>query len=175
MEQGFTDHLNAIRNEQTSFRQWATEQFSRVVRTQRRYGGTIPSALVRQDRTEQARRNQHETAAAIQQAQANNVNQAQQAQALLPIQQNGANLDAALIAVTPRPAFIPTRSISLAARLMENVRSLSDLWEEYRMGHGDYKPAKDFTRDEINGQGAAFKNKYSRRMKVWRVQSYLVN
>jgi hypothetical protein len=58
---------------------------------------------------------------------------------------------------------------------MDNVRSLSDMWEEYCHGHGDNKPAKDFTGDEINGQGVAFKNKYSRRMKIWRVQQYLIN
>jgi hypothetical protein len=176
MQQGFDNHLQAIRNEQTNFRQWATEQFSRVVRAQRRYGGTIPSALVRQDRGEQARRNRHETAAAIQAQQ--EANQAQRT-ALPPIQRNGADLDAALVpmVVTPRAqlAFIPMRSISPSARLMENIRSLSDMWEEYRMGHSDYKAAKDFTGDEINGQGVAFKNKYSRRMKIWRVQRYLVD
>ena len=41
-------------------------------------------------------------------------------------------------------------------------------------GIGDNKPAKDWTTDERNGQGRPLRNKYSRRNKVWRLQSYLV-
>jgi hypothetical protein len=57
MEQGFNDHLESIRSEQANFRQWTLEQFSKVIRAQQNYRGTVASALVRQDRTEQARRN----------------------------------------------------------------------------------------------------------------------
>jgi hypothetical protein len=42
-------------------------------------------------------------------------------------------------------------------------------------GIGSTKAAKDLTRDDRNGQGKAFKTKYSRRMRVWRLQAYLVN
>ena len=42
-------------------------------------------------------------------------------------------------------------------------------------GIGDNKPAKDFTTNEVNGQGASFKNKYSRCSKIWRIQRYLIN
>ncbi len=42
-------------------------------------------------------------------------------------------------------------------------------------GIGDNKPAKDFTKDDRNGRGKAFKTMYSRRMRIWRLQSYLVN
>ncbi len=42
-------------------------------------------------------------------------------------------------------------------------------------GVGENKAAKDFSRDEINGQGHPFKNKYWRRMKIWRLQGYLMN
>ena len=40
---------------------------------------------------------------------------------------------------------------------------------------GNNKPAKDFSKDDKNGQGRPFKTMYSRRMKIWRrLQSYLV-
>jgi hypothetical protein len=42
-------------------------------------------------------------------------------------------------------------------------------------GIGENKPAREFTRDDRNGQGRAFKTKYSRRMRIWRLQAYLVN
>ena len=42
-------------------------------------------------------------------------------------------------------------------------------------GVGDNKAAKDFTNDEKKGQGQAFKNKHSRRLKIWRLQQYLIN
>lgn len=176
MEQGFNDHLEAIRSEQTNFRQWSSEMFAKVIRAQRNYGGTIPSGMVRMHRGEQARRNRHATAAAIEGVQA-------QQEAQLPQNQpNGPLLDAAMVpgadpmvATTPRSSFRPTRSMSPHAKLMDNIRSLSDMWEEFCHGHGDNKPAREFTGDEINGQGIAFKNKYSRRMKIWRVQCYLIN
>jgi hypothetical protein len=95
---------------------------------------------------------------------------------------NGVVLDAGLLvaagrapAPTARPAFRATRSIRANAKLMENINTLSDMWEEYRHGHGNYIAASEFTRDKINGQGTAFKKKYSRRLKIWRLQSYLVN
>ena len=53
-------------------------------------------------------------------------------------------------------------------RLTDNIRSLHHLWEEYLFDIGDYKPAKDFTNDEVNGQGKAFANKYSTRFGVYR-------
>jgi hypothetical protein len=37
------------------------------------------------------------------------------------------------------------------------------MWEEWNFGIGENKPTKDFTVDEKNGQGVAFKNKYSKK------------
>ena len=51
----------------------------------------------------------------------------------------------------PRPSNEPTRvDVSPNANLADNVRSLTELWEEYMFGLGDNKPAKDFTSDERN-------------------------
>jgi hypothetical protein len=51
------------------------------------------------------------------------------------------------------------------ARLEPNIRTLADLWEEYEFGIGTNKAAKNFTKDEVNGQGDSFKVMYGRHAK----------
>jgi hypothetical protein len=90
--------------------------------------------MARGDRGIQARVNRHATAAAVQDQR----NQAG-AQVVPPLQivPNGAVLDAGLLAAAgrapapnARPAFRATRSIRANAKLMENINTLSDMWEE---------------------------------------------
>ena len=60
------------------------------------------------------------------------------------------------------------------AKLAKGLRNLAEFWEEYVFGIGNNKPAKDFTKDDRNGQTRPFKTQYSRRNKIWRLQAYLV-
>ena len=46
------------------------------------------------------------------------------------------------------------------------------MWEEYAFGVGEYIAAKDFTTDDLNGQGKAFAVMYGRRNWIWRIQAY---
>jgi Transcriptional activator of glycolytic enzymes len=170
MEQAFSTQLQGIRHEQGQFRQWAQQEFKKLSQVQRHYAATIPSGFARGNRVEVARRNQHDVAADIQQQQQPQQGaQQQQGQQVVP---NGAVLDAALLQQQQTTAR-RTRLIDPNAILADNLRSLSDYWEEYQHGIGGNKPAKDFRGDEIN-RNAAFKNKYSRRNKIWKVQEYLI-
>ena len=161
LERSMTGELQAIRGEQASVRRWLGDQMDRVVTNQRRFGGTIGQAFARQSATRQAQNRQHEAA----------VNQQRQEGETMaipagpPVPQHRAR-------ASNRPVRL---GINPRAKLAKNLRSLHEFWEEYMFGIGDNKPAKAFTTDEVNGQGASFKNKYSRRMKIWRVQSYLIN
>jgi hypothetical protein len=64
--------------------------------------------------------------------------------------------------------------ISPNAQLEPNIRTLADLWEEYKFGIGTNKAAKNFTKDEVNGQGDSFKVKYGHRARIWKYQRFLL-
>ena len=117
---------------------------------------------------EVGRRNRHDAAAAIQQ---------QQQQALQnPPQQQGQQQQQVMDAAfqqQQRTTARRARVIDPNANLADNLNSLHDFWEEYDRGIGGNKPAKLFRNDEVN-RNDAFKNKYSRRNKVWKVQEYLI-
>ena len=159
MERSTTGELQAIRNEQASSRRWIGEQVDRMVRNQRRFGGTIGQALNRQSASRQALNPSH-AAATIQQRESSLVTPER-----TMVEQGGTR-------ATNRAVRL---GINPQAKLVSNLRSLHEFWEEFMFGIGDNKAAKDFTTDEVNGQGASFKNKYSRRMKIWRIQKYLIN
>ena len=75
------------------------------------------------------------------------------------------------------PQQMPVRyNPSPNAKLAKGLRNLTEFWEEYVFGIGDNKPAKDFDKDDRNGQTKPFKTQYtSGRNKIWRLQAYLVN
>ena len=150
LERTTNEQFALVRQEQQAFRQWSCHQFQRINNNQRRFGGSIESAMARRNPTQQHFQLSHATSVAAQQ-----VRQGQQ-----PI----------------TPTLMPTRRAGMDrnARLEPNLRSLADLWQEYQFGIGNNKPARSFTKDEKN-QSAAFKNKYSRRLKIWRIQVYLLN
>ena len=148
MERNQEAQLQAIRNEQNAQRQWMEQHFQRVLVNQRKYGGTIESGLARMNPRRREFVQQEATAVAMQRRRA---------------QEN------------PAPNLMPTRAIAPEAKLEPNIRCLLDYWREYSVGIGSNKPAKDFTTDEKNGQGVPFKMKYSRRLKIWRYQVYLLN
>ena len=119
-----------------------------MINNQRRFGGTIEGALARQNPQRQRLAQEHALAQAAQQQQRRQ-----------------------------QPTQLPNRAADIDphAKLATNLRSLLDFWREYQFGIGDNKPARSFTNAEKNQQGAAFKQKYWRRMKIWRIQSYLIN
>ena len=159
MERSVVGELQAIRAEQSGYRRWVSDQFDRMVRNQRRFGGTIGQALSRQDPARQARNRLHEAAVTGQRRAALVTPQREQVRA----NENRATTRAVRLGIHP------------TAKLATNLRSLHEFWEEFMFGVGENKPAKNFTTDEVNGQGNSFKNKYSRRMKIWRIQKYLIN
>ena len=61
--------------------------------------------------------------------------------------------------------------IDSTATLMNNPRSLHQLWQEYNSGIGNNKPAREFTRAERG----RFKFKYSQQKHVWDLVSKLTN
>jgi hypothetical protein len=46
--------------------------------------------------------------------------------------------------ILPLPP-VPPGAISPNARLQPNIRTLAELWQEYELGIGSNKPAKNFT------------------------------
>ena len=49
------------------------------------------------------------------------------------------------------------------------------MWEEYKFGIGNNKAAKNFMKDEVNGQSPEFKVMYGRKGKIWKYQRFLLN
>lgn len=174
MERQFKEDLQGVRTEQASFKPWARDEFKKVLRNQQKYGGTITQAFTRQNPGRQARiRNDNATAAAQERQQTLQQPQRQQ-QGNQNAQQQQRQQQQLTQAPPPRATNQRVRlGISPHAKLQNNLRSLHELWEEYVFGIGDNKPAKEWTNDERNGQGKPTANKYCRRMKVWRIQSYL--
>lgn len=161
-ERELRQEMQGIRTEQASFKPWAKQEFKRVLINQQKYGGYISNAFARQDPNRQ-RAIRTDNAAAERQ------------RAALPPQQE---------LRTPRtrtqdllsPTTVRVRQgISANARLEKNIRNLHELWTEFLFGIGDNKAAKDWTTDEKNGQGKPVANKFSKRLKIWRLQSYLTS
>ena len=178
MERSLAGELQSVRVEQAASRKWMGEQIDKVITNQRRFGGTIGQALNRQSQQRQARNRSHAAAVATQRA----------AGAFGPTQEIVRRVNRLVTPErdvvhqgqeatrTARATNAPVRlGINPHAKLAGNPRSLHEYWEEFMFGIGDNKAAKDFTTDKVNGQGASFKNKYSRRLKIWRLQSYLIN
>ncbi|CAB9500102.1 unknown protein [Seminavis robusta] len=175
LEQTVEQQFTALRAEQTSLRAWQQQQFDRVVLNQRRFGGSIESALGRQDPTRRRQRSEHAEAEARQRQPPR-----QRARLQEEGKEEGKEEEAAPPPPPPRPPRAePTRAatrgdVSQYAKLCPNVKSLTEMWQEYQFGIGTNKAAKDFTNNEVNGQGKPFKQKYSRRNKIWRIQQYMV-
>lgn len=146
MNRNLEEHLQNVRAEQLAFRTWTEQQFNKVVTNQRRFGGTIEGAMARQNPRRQQLNQEHT-----------------------------AIVEAQRVRVQHSPQPNRQADIDPNAKLEKNLKSLFDYWQEYRYGMGNNKPAKDFTSAEINRQGPAFKKMYWWRMKLWRVQTYLVN
>ena len=53
------------------------------------------------------------------------------------------------------------------ATLAKQPRTLAELWEEYQVGIGGRKPAKDWTSTERGNRTGGLKQKYYRRKMVW--------
>ena len=155
MKRDLQQQLEGIRTEQGTFKPWARENFKLVIKNQQKYGGYINNAFAHQDP-----RRQRFIA---------NENQAIARQRTEP--------PARELHTTPRvtPTTVRVRQgINPHAKLEKNLRNLTELWTEYMFGVGDNKAAKDWTTDEKNGQGKPTANKYCRRMKIWRIQAYLL-
>lgn len=163
MEQNIQQQLTNIQAQQEQLRVWMQAQFNKVNNNQRRFGGTIGQALARQDPDEQARRRQDAAEEAQQRYRAANPYATTQ-------QVAAAGARAANAAFNARG-----RAGDPMARLMERPKSLFELHEEYIHGHGQNKPAKSFTTEERNSRVDGIKQKYYRRMKVWKLQTYLIN
>lgn len=155
-----------IEAEVSAIKPFVDIKFQQLVTNQRRFGGTISQAFARQSPQYQQRNRYHQAAVYQQQQQRGVVTpQAPRQPPTLP----------------PRPPPPPPRvsnqrvrlGISPYAKLEKNLKNLHEFWEEYMFGIGENKAAKDFTKDERNGQGKPAANKYSRRLKIWRLQAYL--
>jgi hypothetical protein len=147
--------LDVMQADAVSQRAWMQQMFNRVITNQRRYGGTVHSAMARSNRQEEQRRDIQQQRAAADTA-----------------ADNAAEQLAATVARAPRPA---RRAIEREARLVKQPRCLYELWQEYQFGIGNNKPAKNFTSAERNNRDNGLKQKYYYRAKVWKVQSYMVN
>ena len=77
------------------------------------------------------------------------------------------------IALSPgKPIGRPeSRYVTPSITLSQNPRTLYDLWDEYTLGLGGRKPAKDYTPNERG----KVKYKYTRRKIVWDTISTLTN
>ena len=167
--------FSAIRTTQTQDREWTRQQFEGVKRNQRSWGGTIGSALGRQDANRRARQREHNAAAAAGNANANRANAA-----------NTANPPRTNNPPPPPPPPPPAnrgnalnrmyanRTIRINANLSKNLRSLYMFHEEYVHGIGENLPAMDFTNDERN-RNKGFAMKYGRRKLIWKTIEYLMN
>ena len=72
-------------------------------------------------------------------------------------------------AAPARPIIATTAIVTSTANLTSCPRTLHDLWDEYIVGIGGAKPAKDYTAQERG----KFKYKYYRRKIVWDLLSRL--
>lgn len=61
------------------------------------------------------------------------------------------------------------------ATLVDKPKDLYVLWQEYTVGVGGRKPAKDFSNAEKNNRALGIKQKYYRRLHVWQVQARLID
>lgn len=157
--------FDMIQAEQQATRAWMQQMFDRVITNQRRYGGTVYSALARGDRQDQQRRDL----------------QQQRAAADAAVDANAAAVERAPRAAGPGAAGPPARArparraTDREAKLVARPRCLYELWQEYQFGIGNNKPAKNFTSAERNNRDDGLKQKYYYRSKIWKVQSYMLN
>ena len=157
LERTNQQQFERMSKERQEDRTWMQGQFDRVVNNQRRFGETIPQALARQHPEIQQRRRQHANAARTTTATATGTG----------TNRNNNN--------TTGITQYFNQGVSPHARLMDRPRCLHDLWEEYSVGYGDNKPAKEFNTVERNNRLLNVKQKYYRRNKVWKLQLYLIN
>ena len=167
--------VQGIRTEQNDSRGWLQQQFDKITRNQRQFGGTIGQALSRQDPQRQAQNRAHAGRVAEQRREEVHQQAPRQPQQAPRQQQQAPRQQQVQRLIAPTDQRNRRAGISPYAQLAPNIRSMHELWEEYMFGIGDNKPAKDFTTDEINGRGKAFALKYGRRKRIWRVQAYLIN
>jgi hypothetical protein len=154
--------IDMVQAEQQAQRAWMQQMFDRVITNQRRFGGTVYSAMARGDRQEQQRRNLQQQRVA-----------ADAANPAVPnAREARAPEDAAGPPARARPA---RRAIQREAKLVARPRCLYELWQEYQFGIGNNKAAKDFTSAERNNTDDGIKQKYYNRHKIWRIQSYMLN
>lgn len=66
-------------------------------------------------------------------------------------------------------------AIARNATLHPRVRDLYQLWEEWTQGIGGRKPAKNFTNAERNNTSGGIKQKFYRRLNVWKTQARLID
>jgi len=142
------EQFQLIRNEQADQREWLRQQVQLVLNNQRRFGGTAEGSMARQNPRRQRDAQDHTAA-----LQAQTANRRQAQAPALPARR---------------------READPQARLEPNLKTLLDFWREHNFGIGTNKAARTFTTAEKN-QGAAIKMKCSRRMKIWRIQIYLLN
>jgi hypothetical protein len=63
--------------------------------------------------------------------------------------------------------MMPTKADPRPATLQKRLKSLEDLWTEYKFGIDGSKPAELFTTEDRNGQGKTFQAFYYRRESIW--------
>jgi hypothetical protein len=66
-------------------------------------------------------------------------------------------------------------AIDRRATLTSRPRDLMQLWEEWTVGIGDRKAARDFTISERNNKVGGTKHRYYRRLLVWKTQARLID
>jgi hypothetical protein len=159
VQQNLVQRLDAQVAEQLAMRAWMQQQFDRVLKNQRHYGGTIYSAMARGNGQEQQRRRLQRQQEAADAAAA--------AAAAPPFPQDGA--------AAARNRVNDYRDVALEAKLVDRPKSLHELWEEYQYGIGNNKPAKDFTTAERTNRATETTKVLYNKNKIWRIQSYMLN
>jgi hypothetical protein len=162
VEQGIMQRFDMIHAEQQAQRAWHNQMYDRIITNQRRYGGTIYSAMARGDMQEERRRDLQQQRAAADAANPP------------PQPERGPRAEGPGAAGPPPRARLTGRAVDREARLVARPRCLYEIWQEYQFGIGNNKPAKDFTTAERNSS-REMKQKYHYRNKIWKLQSYMYN
>ena len=171
--------LDRIDAKQEANRAWMEQQFNRLELNQQLYGWTV-------QQQDQQRRSHRQATRELTNAKAKAVNNLPAHAAMTAVnpgqetgevlcKHQGQEAGELLWNLQDTPARSLVGFIDPRARLMDRPNSLHDLWIEYMLGYGSYKPAKAFTVAERNNRSNGIKQKYYNRSRVWRLQVYMLN